>query len=279
VPVGSVQLGENPARFVAAALLALLVSLVANRLRALTLDGGVAATIVGATVVGGAGWWAGATLVLFFVTATLLSKLGRSRDTAVRQQRGSQRDAVQVLANGGATALLALMVIATGEAVWILGVLCSIAVATADTWATEVGRLTGAIPRSISTLKPVPARTSGAISTPGTTASLIGGFLIGLFAAIGIGQGWLTAAASWPAALVVITVTGFTGSLLDSLFGATVQESFHCDTCGENMESIGLHGGHAVRRVVGIPGFNNDVVNLTSTLIPALVAVAIRHIA
>jgi uncharacterized protein (TIGR00297 family) len=162
---------------------------------------------------------------------------------------------------------------------WTFGVICSIAVATADTWATEVGRLTGAIPRSISTLKPVPARTSGAISTSGTTASLIGGFLIGLFAAIGIGQGWLTAATSWPAALLVVTLTGFTGSSLDSVFGATVQESFHCDTCGENMESIGRHGGHAVRRVGGIPGFNNDVVNLTSTLIPALVAVAIRHIA
>jgi uncharacterized protein (TIGR00297 family) len=253
--------------------------LVAIRLRALTTNGGIAATIVGTSMVGGSGWWGGVSLVIFFVTATALSKLRRSRDTQIRQQRGSQRDAVQVLANGAVPAMFSLIAVGADNPVWTLASVCAIAAATADTWATEIGRLTGAIPRSIVSLKPVAAGTSGAVSMPGTTASLVGGFLIGGFAAIGIGMGWLDTSTSWSAGLAVVTLSGFAGSLLDSMLGATVQESFHCETCGETTESVGRHTGHAIRRRGGVPGFNNDLVNLASTLIPSLVAVAIRHIA
>jgi uncharacterized protein (TIGR00297 family) len=226
-------------------------------------------------MVSGAGWWGGMTLIVFFATATALSKLRTSRSTSMRQQRGSQRDAVQVLANGAVPAVLALVAIATDNSIWILAAMCAIAAATADTWATEVGRLTGATPRSIISLKLVPVGTSGAVSVPGTIASLAGGVAIGGFVAFGIAAGWLDASTSWKVGFVTIAFAGLAGSLLDSGFGATVQETFRCDTCNETTESRGRHTTHVVRRNGGIPGINNDVVNLASTLIPAVVVVLV----
>src|SRR5215216_3985362 len=82
------------------------ISLAAHRAGALSPDGALAATGVGATVVAGSGIRGGAMLVAFFISSTLLGRLPAT--VHLEQRRGRERDAVQVMANGGVAAILAL---------------------------------------------------------------------------------------------------------------------------------------------------------------------------
>lgn len=236
------------------------VSLTALRLGALSASGAVAATVVGSVVLGFAGLAAAIVLVAFFVTSSALSSWpgrdGRSR-----------RDARQVAANGSVAAIAALLHSETPLAdVAILG---AVAAATADTWATEVGVRLGSRPRSILTLRRQPAGTSGAVSIPGTAAAVTGGVAVAaLGAALGVG--------GWDAA-VPVAVGGFAGAMGDSVAGAAVQAEYHCPACGARPE-VARHGGcdRRARRVAGVPGIDNDVVNFLATVLGAAAAIALR---
>jgi uncharacterized membrane protein len=62
---------------------------------------------------------------------------------------------------------------------------------------------------------------------------------------------------------------GVLGTLSDSLLGAAVQGTYHCDTCGRQTEQR-IHGcGRSARLTQGIHWIDNDVVNLLATGIGA----------
>src|SRR5215217_2702346 len=82
------------------------ISLAARRLRALSPGGALAATAVGGSVVAGSGIRGGGMLLAFSITSTLLGRLPAGDH--LEQRRGRERDAVQVMANGGVAAILAL---------------------------------------------------------------------------------------------------------------------------------------------------------------------------
>jgi uncharacterized protein (TIGR00297 family) len=268
-------LNENPLRLLTALALAALISAAAWQVRALTTDGTIAATTIGALIVGGGGWWCGALLILFFTTSTFLSKYRKSRTTDIRQERGSQRDAVQVAANGAIPTIFAVLAGLTGGDILLIGAVTAIAAATADTWATEIGRLTQAPPRSIVTGKRVPVGTSGAMSAPGTIATVLGSILIGSGASLGMANGWIESDHGQWLILLVVATAGVAGSVLDSLLGATLQESFTCPICKITTESVEHAPGHRSVHARGLRGFNNDAVNLSSVLIAALAAIAL----
>jgi uncharacterized protein (TIGR00297 family) len=159
-------------------------------------------------------------LLAFFVSSSLLSA------------KGAQRNERQVLANGGVAAFAALL----GNWAAFGG---AIAAATADTWATEIGRLSRTPPRLISNGTRVPAGTDGGITLLGTVGGIAGaGFIAGL--------AWVFA----PRVAVAVAVAGVFGMLLDSLLGATVQGAFRW--------------------------LDNDAVNLAATLGGAVAAALAR---
>ncbi|MGI8485995.1 MAG: DUF92 domain-containing protein, partial [Thermomicrobiales bacterium] len=173
-------------RTLVALFLATLVSVLAMRAHALAPSGVLAAIVVGTLVVAGGGWWSGFALVIFFTTSSGLS-LWRKRGRRTMQQRGSRRDAVQVLANGGAAAIFALLALVGAKDIWTLALIASLAAANADTWATEIGGMSGHTPRRITTLRRVEAGTSGGISLLGTLAALVAAFLVACIGSIGWG--------------------------------------------------------------------------------------------
>ncbi|NIR44769.1 MAG: DUF92 domain-containing protein [Gemmatimonadetes bacterium] len=228
------------------------------KLGALDRDGAIAATAVGGCVLGFGGWGPAVLLVLFFVSASGLSALPGGKGPKSR----GHRNARQVLANGSAAALAA---VATGAwNGWALALAGALAAATADTWATEIGVRSGATPRSILTLEPRRAGTSGAVSWPGTLASAAGAAAIGAVSAwlipeIGIAGGAAVAAA------------GVAGSLVDSLLGASLQAVYRCPACGATPEVSNHLGCPArARRTAGVPGLDNDAVNWLATVVGAL---------
>jgi uncharacterized protein (TIGR00297 family) len=244
-----------------------LVAAAARRAGSLSPSGAVAATLVGTAAVA-AGWSWGALLVIYFVSSSLLSRMGeatKARRTAAVVAKGGERDDTQVLANGGvfaASLLLAQLLPArAGEIIAVAG-LGALAAATADTWATEIGVAADGAPRSLLTLRPVPPGTSGGVSVAGTVAMIAGAAFIALLARqLGLTQQVLAVAAG-----------GTAGAIADSLLGATVQERRWCATCERSTERQVHDCGQPTAHAGGLAWLDNDAVNLAATFVGALVA-------
>lgn len=247
------------------------VVVVARSRRSLSLDGAAAAMLMGTVLVGVAGWWAGLLLVTFFASSSALSHAGR-RELTLEQARGSERDAMQVMANGGLALAGAILHGLTGAAGWIVVLAGSLAAANADTWSTEIGRGSRTPPRLITNGHHVPAGTSGAVSARGLAGAAAGGALIGLFAAAGWRWSLLPGDIGWFAGGVGVTVGGVTGSLVDSLLGATVQERRWCPTCEKETEQPIHRCGTRTTHRTGLPWMDNDAVNALCAVSGAAVA-------
>jgi uncharacterized protein (TIGR00297 family) len=246
----------------------------------LTKSGGLGAMLVGTLIFGFGGWAWGALLIVFFVSSTLLShyKEGEKSGLAEKFEKGSQRDFGQALANGGAAALIAALSAALPGPVMLAAFTGALATVNADTWATELGVLSKRPPRLVKNGKVVEYGTSGGVSALGTLASLGGGLLIGLAAAllIGIdarigGRGF----AALPLLIPTSLVAGLAGSLFDSVLGATVQSIYYCPTCRKETEKKLHTCGTPTEPLRGWPWLDNDLVNLISSLVGALAAGAL----
>lgn len=262
--------GLQETRWCIGFLVAALVASAACRVRALTMSGGIAAALVGGTIVGTAGWWPGTVLVAFFITSSGLSRYSAARRPAGEQARGNRRDAVQVLANGGVPAFCALAsAAADSPCPWLVALCASVAGAASDTWGTEVGRLSRSRPRLVTTWQTAPTGTSGAVSLPGTLGSVTGALLIGLVAGTGLVLGWNVPGIPGVGIIATVTLAGFAGSIVDSVLGATVQASYRCPDCDQLTERRVHRCGTATELAGGVRWMNNDTVNLLAVSISA----------
>ena len=234
--------------------MALLVAGAAWAAGTLTAGGAAAAWLVGVLVLSATGWSGALVLGAFFVPSTLVGRLTRGRPSA-GDAKGERRDPAQVLANGGAAALGALLeATAPGLGLWI--VTCSLAAAAADTWATSIGTLSRSDPRLLGSGRAVPVGTSGAVSRLGTLGAVGGGLLVGV--AGGLAGGGLPL-------LAVGTGIGFVGMLLDSLIGAVWQGRHLCPVCAVASERRIHRCGARTKWVGGLKWLDNDAVNALTT--------------
>lgn len=254
------------ARSLAGLALAALLALASRHTRSLAASGAWTAVLVG-TLATAAGWAWCALLLAFFVSSTLLSRW-RQDEKALRTrgvvEKGGERDAWQVLANGGVLALCALGALLLPSPWWLLAGAGALAGAAADTWATEVGTAIGGRPYHVLGWRPVRAGSSGAVTTAGSVAMLAGAAFIGTIAVLG-GLAWQEG--------VAVAIGGVAGALADTLVGATVQERRWCPRCHEATECRTHDCGSATERRGGWARVDNDAVNLTSTVVGAAVAV------
>jgi uncharacterized protein (TIGR00297 family) len=256
-------------RAVAGAALSVIVALAALRTRTLSTNGAVAGALVG-TICMAAGWSWGALLFSLFVSASALSKVGERRK-AMRVEavveKGGDRDAAQVLANGGVFAVAALGHLAAPSPLWLAIGAGAIAASTADTWATEVGTLVAREPVSILSGKRVPAGTSGGVTVAGTLAGAAGAMFIAAEATL----------ANWPVSFAAVAVGGVVGALTDSVLGASIQARRWCEPCAVSTERLVHTCGTPTTHAGGVKGFDNDVVNAVCSAVGALIALAVSR--
>jgi uncharacterized protein (TIGR00297 family) len=140
----------------------------------------------------------------------------------------------------------------------------SFAAATADTWATEIGTLARATPRSIVTLRPIASGLSGGITIPGTIAQLSGAAFIAAVAAfLGFGGA------------IAVLAGGISGSTIDSVLGATLQDLRWCPRCERSCETDPHVCGERTCARRGLRWFSNDAVNFAATASGAIIAALI----
>lgn len=192
----------------------------------------------------------------------------------------------QALANGGAGALLALGYALRPHPALFCAFIGAMATVNADTWATELGVLSRKPPRLITTGKPVERGTSGGVSLSGVLATLAGGALIGLAAAIFLALEtfirqitntsplFLTSYSLLltPYSLLLIgAVSGLAGSLTDSFLGATVQAIYYSSLRQKETEKAVDPDGAPNQLLRGWRWLSNDWVNFISSCFGALV--------
>lgn len=248
--------------------------------RSLTRGGALGAVATGTGIVSLGGWSWGLALISFFVSSTLLSHFREAEKERVANDKfskGSQRDLAQVAANGGLASLYAVAAGATNSAAaretLEAGFVGALATATADTWATELGVLSSAQPRLLTTGQTVEPGTSGGITPLGSLASALGACFLGC--AFWCARGLRRSLAALP---LIALISGLAGSICDSLLGATVQAMYVCPACQCETERRVHSCGTPTRLVRGLPWCNNDVVNFFATLAGSGTAIVLRRV-
>ncbi len=231
----------------------LLIAVVAIWKKWLTGSGLLGAVTLGFMVLYLGGFSAFTLFLFFFVSCSILSKIKRFYNS--REKKGSQRDLMQVIANG-LPAVVALLLSRTApfRTIAVIGFSASVAEAVADTFSSTFGIMSRDDPVSIMTFTRVPKGISGGVTVLGLLAGAGGAVITALLHALVIYPSWQH--------VLLISGSGFLGSLIDSVLGATVQEHFR--TLDGKLTEHEYDGDVKNVRVRGLRGFDNDMVNLTS---------------
>ena len=211
--------------------------------RSVDRTGAFAGTLVGTLLYALAGWPGFALLILLVVGGVGVTRLGHSRKAAlgIAQEKEGRRGAGSAFANTGAGVAFGFLAMATPfRDLFTLAMVAAFATAIFDTTASEVGKAYGRRHRLVTTLHSVPAGTAGAVSLEGTAAGAVAAVAMAVLAST----------------VGLITIAGAMMAVLGAFLGSTV-ESF-----------IGAVLG-------GRRGSDNELLNLTNTVVGAAMAVAL----
>ena len=217
---------------VAVLALSALLSLLAFRLGLLTKSGCISAAAMGVFIglCGSLSW-----LILLIVftllgfVATVIG-LSKKREKGLQEGKHGERDYRNVLGVALPCCVFAIINILTQDShyyLMMIGYISTIAVAAADTTASELGTKDSKV-YLITTFKRVEPGTDGGISLFGTTVSLMASVAVTLI-------GWLVINQSLDDIFVLIPMAaGFIGCMLDSVVGATLETWGYVDKYGNN---------------------------------------------
>ncbi|MFC3882915.1 DUF92 domain-containing protein [Bacillus songklensis] len=229
--------------------------------KALSASGVLAAVAVGSAIYVGFDLKGLVLLGTFFGTSTIWSKFRKDRKKKLEEklEKSDQRDFVQVMVNGGAAAVISLLYFITEYHLFEKLFIISLAASNSDTWASEIGTLSKGKPYLLTTFRKVERGTSGAVSMLGTLSALIGSLLIVYVA-------HLLSFSLTGVDIMIVTILGFMGNLIDTVLGAVIQITYSCPVCHLETERT----THCRTRTVPLKGcslFNNDMVNGLSNVL------------
>jgi len=187
--------------------LLVIIGLITYAKKALDLLGSIFMIIMGVIIIFAAGvnW-------LFLIFLFLILGVGFTRYKNDYKKEIGVYEGTRTLKNVVSNGIVAFVMAAFGNYAGFIG---SIATATADTMASEVGVVT--TPRLITNFKKVPPGTDGGISVVGTIAGILGAGLIGLAAYM------LGVYPDLAKTLTIALVAGSVGCFVDSILGAMLE--------------------------------------------------------
>jgi uncharacterized protein (TIGR00297 family) len=190
----------------------------AYALRTVDLSGVVAGFALGTAIYVFLGWRGYLLLLAFFAIGSGCTKFGYRAKAAAKlaQEAGGRRGARHALANAGVAAACAMFAALTPyPGLFSLAFAAAFATAAADTASSEIGQLLGRRTFLITTFRPVPRGTEGAVSLAGTLAGIAAAAIVAVLGA------WV-GLYPWVGALAV-AVAAFAGTTFESVVGAGLE--------------------------------------------------------
>jgi len=230
--------------------------------------------LLGVIIWGCLGWQGYAVVMFYFLVGSAVTRIGKAQKEAegIAEKRSGARGPENVWGSALTATLCALGILAlsilgetgpspgaTGQIIGgtgkmpvsqdvisllLLGYAASFSTKLSDTSASEIGKAYGKRTFLITTLRPVPRGTEGAVSLEGTLAGIAASIAIALLA--------------WAVGLIGLTgiafcvIAAFIATNIESVIGATVQSKFEWLT--------------------------NEVVNFFNTLIGAIAAIVLASV-
>ena len=216
------------------------------RRRSLSAGGALAAMLLGGAVLYTRGGWWLLPLFVFFLSSTLIGKLLPVSSVNSDAKDKQPRDAVQVLCNG---VIYGVVAVAGGPPPLLL---TALAVATSDSWASEIGRYFRNPTFDIVGYKPLPPGVSGGISAAGTIGGIAGAAVIAVL-------GFLLVRDYVFDDYLLVTTFGTVGMLLDSVLGSVGQARYR-SADGQLRDTPDA----ASQLISGYAWMTNDLVNFLS---------------
>jgi uncharacterized protein (TIGR00297 family) len=204
------------------------------------------AWILGVIVWATLNWQGYAVVVFYFLVGSAVTKVGMAQKEAagIAEKRSGARGPENVWGSALVAALCALGTLVLDVPLHFLltlGYVASFSTKLSDTAASEIGKAYGKHTFLITTFKPVPRGTEGAVSLEGTLAGVVGSVAIALIA--------LFVGLISPLGIGICIVAAFIATNLESVIGATLQHRFNWLT--------------------------NELVNVINTLIGATAAISL----
>jgi uncharacterized protein (TIGR00297 family) len=220
---------------VAAAAIAFGFGYISYRLRVADISGLFSAAMIGIILIVFADIrWFLIMLTFFIIGAGATRyRYAEKEQLGVAQEHGGVRGYFNVFANGLVATGAAILFGVTGHPAFVALFMGSVASAAADTAASEIG-VTGKTPYLITTLQPVSRGTNGGVTLRGETAAIIASVLVA-------GAAWVMGVAD-PWMVVVTIIAGFIGTNVDSLVGATLENSGRVGNSGTNLAATFFGG-------------------------------------
>jgi uncharacterized protein (TIGR00297 family) len=220
---------------VAAAAIAFGFGYISYRLRVADISGLFSAAMIGIILIVFADIrWFLIMLTFFIIGAGATRyRYAEKEQLGVAQEHGGVRGYFNVFANGLVATGAAILFGVTGHPAFVALFMGSVASAAADTAASEIG-VTGKTPYLITTLRPVSRGTNGGVTLRGEAAAVIASVLVA-------GAAWVMGVAD-PWMVIVTVIAGFIGTNVDSLVGATLENSGRVGNSGTNLAATFFGG-------------------------------------
>ena len=207
------------------------------------ISGLLSATLVGVLIIAFTDVWWFLLLLTFYLLGGGFTKYKYEykKSLGIAQGKGGARGYRNVFSNSivAIAASICYTILPQASYLFLYIYLGSVATATGDTLASEVGTTYKGSPRMITTLKKVEPGTDGGVSTLGETAALLGSSAIAIFAVL---FGVIKVDPNCLTDMAIVVVSGFVGTNIDSLLGATLQQRGILSNDGVNVVST-IAGG------------------------------------
>lgn len=242
-------------------ILSLLLGLIAYLKKALTMPALILAVLFSTLITYFGGLTSFIILVVVFL-GSIITKLFH------KNKKSNKRKLIQIISNVGIGVLSLIIYKFTSNDLYLLIYASVMAESLADTLASDIGVLSKSEPINILTFKKGKRGLSGNISFWGLTSALIGSLLIGTIYYIGMDKSITS--------FIIIILSGFLGSLIDSILGASIQVKYKCTKCKKITERK-EHCGKKTNYYKGIKWIDNNLVNLLSNAIVFIILLIILN--
>ncbi|OAD79823.1 hypothetical protein PHYBLDRAFT_91853, partial [Phycomyces blakesleeanus NRRL 1555(-)] len=267
--------------------LSILMVIHTRRKKSLTIDGAVGAFFLGMITFSSTYFFFTVVLLSFFLSSSKLTKFKADRKKLIEidYEKSSERDLTQVVCNGLLGGIAVGLFHYLGEPtttcydqsklhtvmMWIY--IGHYGCCAGDTWASELGVLNKGWPTLITTFKKVPPGTNGGVSPLGLAASIGGGAFIGLMGAICLAFESPCHGFAWDI-IVLGSCAGLGGSLIDSVLGATVQQTLYSSKKKMVLNEASKEDGDVIS---GHDILDNHQVNFLSSLLTSSACGAVAY--